>query len=162
MVRTPPEPSLRATMEAMGTVVATVNFNDLRKALAEGVIDGQENPVAVIYSNRIYETQKYLAMTGHAYSTMVHVINRKAWSKLTPEQQSIVREESAKAGVWMRKAIREAEAEQIEKLKQLGVQVTYPDKAGFKALMKPATTRMSAAAGEENIQEFLKMVEAAR
>jgi tripartite ATP-independent transporter DctP family solute receptor len=162
MVRTPPEPSLRATMEAMGTVVATVNFNDLRKALAEGVIDGQENPVAVIYSNRIYETQKYLAMTGHAYSTMVHVINRKAWSKLTFEQQRIVREESAKAGVWMRKAIREAEAEQIEKLKQLGVQVTYPDKAGFKALMKPATTRMSAAAGEENIQEFLKMVEAAR
>jgi tripartite ATP-independent transporter DctP family solute receptor len=162
MVRTPPEPSLRATMEAMGTVVATVNFNDLRKALAEGVIDGQENPVAVIYSNRIYETQKYLAMTGHAYSTMVHVINRKAWSKLTPEQQSIVREESAKAGVWMRKAVREAEAEQIEKLKQLGVQVTYPDKAGFKALMKPAATRMSAAAGEENIQEFLKMVEAAR
>jgi TRAP-type C4-dicarboxylate transport system substrate-binding protein len=126
------------------------------------VIDGQENPVAVIYSNRLYETQKYLALTGHAYSTMVHVINRKAWSKLTPEQQGIVREESAKAGEWMRKAIREAEAEQIEKLKLLGVQVTYPDKAGFQAMMKPATTRMTDIVGEENIQEFLKMVETAR
>jgi TRAP-type transport system periplasmic protein len=162
MVRTPPEPPLRAIMEAMGTVVATVNFNDLRKALAEGVIDGQENPVAVIYANRLYETQKYLALTGHAYSPMVHVINRKAWAKLTPGQQGIVREESNKAGEWMRKAIREAEAEQIEKLKQLGVQVTYPDKEGFKALMKPAYTRMAAVAGEENIQEFLKMVESAR
>jgi tripartite ATP-independent transporter DctP family solute receptor len=162
MIRTPPEPPLRATLEALGAVVATVSFNDLLKALAEGVIDGQENPVAVIYSNRLYETQKYLAMTGHAYSTMVHVINRKAWAKLTPEQQGIVREESAKAGEWMRKAIREAEAEQIEKLQQLGIQVTYPDKAGFKALMKPAYTRMAAVAGEENIQEFLKMVETAR
>ena len=162
MVRTPPEPPLRITLEALGAVVASVSFNDLRKALAEGVIDGQENPVAVIYANRLYETQRYLAMTGHSYSTMVHVINRKAWSKLTPEQQRIVREESAKAGEWMRKAIREAEAEQIEKLKQLGVQVTYPDKAGFKALMKPAYTRMAVVAGEENIQEFLKMVETAR
>ena len=58
MVRTPPEPPL-AAMEALGAVVATVNFNDLRKALSEGVIDGEENPVAVIYSNRIYETSTW-------------------------------------------------------------------------------------------------------
>jgi len=40
-------------------------------------VDGQENPIAVIYSNKIYETQKYLAMTGHNYNTMVHVISKK-------------------------------------------------------------------------------------
>ena len=162
MVRTPPEPPLRATLEALGAVVASVNFNDLRKALAEGVIDGQENPLAVIYSNRLYETQKYLAMTGHAYSAMVHVINRKAWNKLTPEQQGIVREESVKAGVWMRKAIRDAEAEQIEKLKQLGVEVTYPDKAEFKTLTKRSYNRLAPVVGEENIRNFLMMAEAAQ
>jgi len=149
-------------MEALGAVVATINFNELQMALKQGVVDGQENPIAVIYSNQLYESQKHLAMTGHNYNTMVHVISKKVWDKLTPEQQKIVKEESAKAGNWMRKAVRDAEADQIEKLKKAGVQVTYPDKAKFKALMKPAYDRMNAIAGEENITAFVKMVEAAK
>ncbi|MCK7471229.1 MAG: TRAP transporter substrate-binding protein [Desulfomicrobium escambiense] len=58
MVRTLPEPPLRATLEALGAVVASVNFTDLRKVLAEGVIDGQENLVSVIYANRIYAKRR--------------------------------------------------------------------------------------------------------
>lgn len=161
-VRTPPELPTQAAMEALGAVVATINFNELQMALKQGVVDGQENPIAVIYSNQLYESQRHLAMTGHNYNTMVHVISKRVWDKLTPEQQKIIKEESAKAGNWMRKAVRDAEADQIEKLKQAGVQVTYPDKAKFKALMKPAYDRMNAVAGEENIAAFVKMVEAAK
>jgi tripartite ATP-independent transporter DctP family solute receptor len=162
MVRTPPELPIRAAMEALGAVVAMVDFNDLPTALKEGVIDGQENPVAVIYANQLYETQKYLSMTGHTYNSMVHVICKKAWDKLTLEQQKIIKEESVKAGNWMRQALRDSEVDQIEKLKKLGVQVTYPDKSKFKALMKPAYIQMNTIAGEENIKEFLKMVDEAK
>jgi TRAP-type C4-dicarboxylate transport system substrate-binding protein len=162
MVRTPPEPPLRATLEALGAVVASVSFNDLRKVLAEGVIDGQENPVAVIYANRIYEMQKYLALTGHVYNSMVHVIHRKAWNKLTPEQQTILREESLKAGGWMRKAIREAEAGMVESLEALGMQVSRPDRAAFKSMTRSAYGRLATAIGEDNIREFQAMVETAK
>jgi tripartite ATP-independent transporter DctP family solute receptor len=158
-IRTPPELPTQAAMEALGAVVATINFNELQMALKQGVVDGQENPIAVIYSNHIYETQKYLAMTGHNYNTMVHVISKKVWDKLTPEQQKIIKEESTKAGNWMRKSVRDAEADQIEQLKKFGMEVTYPDKAQFKKLMKPAYDRMNAIAGEENISAFVKMVE---
>jgi len=162
MVRTPPELPIRVAMEALGAVVATVDFNDLPTALQEGVVDGEENPIAVIYANRLYETQKYLSMTGHTYNSMVHVISKKAWDKITPEQKKIIKEESVKAGNWMRQAWRDGEADQMEKLTQLGVQVTYPDKSKFKALMIPAYNRMNAIAGEENIKEFLRMVDAAK
>jgi len=158
-IRTPPELPTQAAMEALGAVVATINFNELQMALKQGVVDGQENPIAVIYSNKIYETQKYLAMTGHNYNTMVHVISKKTWDKLTPAQQKIIREESHKAGVWMKKTIRDAEANQIKELQKFGMQVTYPDKAKFKALMKPAYERMNAIAGEDNIKAFVKMVD---
>jgi tripartite ATP-independent transporter DctP family solute receptor len=158
-IRTPPELPTQAAMEALGAVVATINFNELQMALKQGVVDGQENPIAVIYSNKIYETQKYLAMTGHNYNTMVHVISKKTWDRLTPEQQTIVKEESKKAGDWMKKSIREAEANQIKELQKFGMQVTYPDKAKFKALMKPAYERMNAIAGEDNIKAFVKMVD---
>lgn len=157
-IRTPPELPTQAAMEALGAVVTTINFNELQMALKQGVVDGQENPIAVIYSNKLYETQKYLTMTGHNYNTMVHVISKKVWDKLTPEQQAIVKEESKKAGDWMRKTVREAEAQQIKDLEKFGMQVTYPDKAQFKALMQPAYDRMKSIAGEENIAEFMKMV----
>jgi tripartite ATP-independent transporter DctP family solute receptor len=161
-VRTPPELPTQAAMEALGAVVATINFNELQMALKQGVVDGQENPIAVIHSNKIYETQKYLAITGHNYNCMVHVISKKVWDKLTAAQQKIVREESKKAGDWMRKTCRDAESKQISDLKGFGMEVTYPDKREFKKLMKPAYDRMKAIAGEENIAAFIKMVDEAK
>jgi TRAP-type C4-dicarboxylate transport system substrate-binding protein len=149
-------------MEALGAVVATINFNELQMALKQGVVDGQENPIAVIYSNKIYETQKYLAMTGHNYNTMVHVISKKVWDRLTPEQKTIIKEESKRAGDWMRKTVRNQEADQINQLKKFGMEVTSPNKAEFKKLMNPAYDRMKAIAGEENITAFIKMVEEAK
>ncbi len=161
-IRTPPELPTQAAMEALGAVVATINFNELQMALKQGVVDGQENPIAVIYANKLYETQKYLTMTGHNYNTMVHVISKKVWDKLTPDQQKIIKEESVKAGNYMRKAVRDGEAQEIAELKKLGVEVSTPDKAPFKKLMGPAYDRMKAIADEENINAFVKMVEAAK
>lgn len=161
-IRTPPELPTQAAMEALGAIVATINFNELQMALKQGVVDGQENPIAVIYSNKIYEVQKYLTMTGHNYNTMVHVISKRVWDKLTPEQKTIVREESKKAGDWMRKTLRADEADQIKKLKEAGMEVVLPDKAKFKALMGPAYEKMKSIAGEDNIKEFQKMVDEAK
>jgi len=161
-IRTPPELPTQAAMEALGAIVATINFNELQMALKQGVVDGQENPVAVIFANKLNESQKYLAMTGHNYNTMVHVISKKVYDKLTPEQQKILKEESVKAGNYMRKAVRDAETQQIAELKKLGVEITTPDKGPFKKLMKPAYDRMKVIAGEENINVFVKMVDEAK
>ena len=76
-IRTPPELSNQSAMEALGATVQTIQFSELPMALKQGVVDGQENPVSVIYAFKIYETQKYLAMTGHTYNSMVHVISKK-------------------------------------------------------------------------------------
>lgn len=158
-IRTPPELSNQSAMEALGATVQTIQFSELPMALKQGVVDGQENPVSVIYSFKIYETQKYLAMTGHTYNSMVHVMSKKTWDKLTPEQQQIVKEESKKAGDFMRKTLRDAEADQIVKLQELGMVVTRPDVAAFKAKMGPAYERMKASVGADNIEYFLKIVE---
>ncbi len=161
-IRTPPELPTQAAMEALGAIVTTISFSELQMALKQGVVDGQENPVAVIYANKLYETQKYLTMTGHNYNTMVHVISKKVWDTLTPEQQKIIKEESVRAGNYMRKAVRDAEAEQITELKKFGVQVSTPDKTQFKKLMGPAYDRMKAIAEEQNINTFVNMVEGAK
>lgn len=161
-IRTPPELTIQAAMEALGAVVSTISFKELQMALQTGVVDGQENPIAVIFHNKLYETQKHLAMTGHNYNTMVHVVSKRVWDKLTPDQRTIIREESKKAGDWMRKTIRSEEADQIKQLVALGVKITYPDKKEFTKMMKTAYDRLKETAGEENIPIFLKMVDEAR
>ncbi|THB62999.1 MAG: TRAP transporter substrate-binding protein [Desulfovibrio sp.] len=161
-IRTPPELSNQSAMEALGATVQTIQFSELPMALQQGVVDGQENPVSVIYAYKIYETQKYLAMTGHTYNSMVHVISKETWDQLTPEQQVIVREESKKAGDFMRQTLRDAEADQIRMLEELGMEVTYPDVALFKAKMEPAYARMEESVGSENLARFLEMLEEVR
>ena len=157
-IRTPPELSIQSAMEALGATVQTIQFSELPMALKQGVVDGQENPVSVIYAFKVYETQKYLAMTGHTYNSMVHVISKKTWAKLTPEQQRILKEESKKAGDFMRKTLRDAEADQIKKLQELGMEVTWPNVAAFKAKMGPAYERMKASVGADNLAYFLKIL----
>src|SRR4030042_1613044 len=73
-IRTPPELPTQAAMEALGATVVTIAFNELTMALKQGAVDGQENPIAVIHSLKLWENQKYLTMTGHNYGSMVHVM----------------------------------------------------------------------------------------
>ena len=161
-IRVPPEIQLQAAMEALGGIVTKIAFPELYMALAQNVVDAQENPIAVIYHNKFYEVQKNLALTSHVYNNMVHVVSTKTWAKLTPEQQKVFREESKVAGAYMRKAIMAEEADQIAKMGKAGVKVTRPDLAPFRAAMGPAYERIGKYAGEDNVKKFMKFVEDAR
>jgi TRAP-type C4-dicarboxylate transport system substrate-binding protein len=142
--------------------VQAIAFPELYLALAQKVVDGEENPIAVIFFNKFYETQKHLAITRHIYNNMIHTIGVNSWKKLTPEQQTIFREESASAGDLMRKLMADGEEDQIKKLEAAGMQVTRPDLPPFRALMEPAYKRIAAYAGEDNVAKFREMVEQAR
>ena len=161
-IRTPPEIQLQAAMEALGGVVTKIAFPEVYMALAQGVVDAQENPIAVIYHNKFYEVQKHLAITRHVYNNMVHVVSKKSWAKLTPAQQQIFREESKAAGAYMRKAIVAEEADQIAKMEKAGTAVTRPNLAPFRAAMGPAYETIGKYAGEDNVKKFMKYVEDAR
>lgn len=108
-IRTPPEIQLQAAMEALGGVVQAIAFPELYLALSQKVVDAEENPIAVIFYNKFYEVQKHLAPTRHVYNNMIHTVSAATWRKLSPEQQTIFREESAAAAEVMRKLIAEQE-----------------------------------------------------
>ena len=161
-LRTPPELQIQASLEAVGAVVQAIAFPELYLALSQKVVDGQENPIAVIYFSKFYEVQKHLAITRHIYNNMIHTVSAAAWKRLDPGQRAIFREESAAAGDLMRKLIGEQEAEQIKKVEAAGMQVTRPDLAPFRALMAPAYKRIAAYAGEENVKKFQAMADQLR
>jgi TRAP-type C4-dicarboxylate transport system substrate-binding protein len=93
---------------------------------------------------------------------MVHVISKATWNKLTPEQQKIVREESEKAGNFMRKTLQKEDESLLKKLKDTGMVITTPDVSKFRGLMKPAWDRIAGYSGKQNVTEFLQMVDSVR
>ena len=156
-VRTPPEIQLEAAMEALGANVQKIAFPELPQALQQGVVDGQENPLSVIYHFNLYEVQNHLALTRHVYNSMVHVMSKQVWDQLTAEQQEIIREESVAAGNFMRESLQAEEEELIAALQDVGMQVTRPDRELFRNQMGPAYERISDYAGADNVERFLSM-----
>lgn len=161
-IRVPPEIQLEATMEALGAQVTKIAFPELYLALSQGVVDGQENPVAVIHSLKMWEVQKHIALTGHSYNNAILVMNNAKFGTLTAEHKTIVTEEAISAGTLMRKLAADYEASQLAELQAKGMVLTRPDVAKFRARMASAASKIATYAGAENARRFTEILAKAR
>ena len=148
-----------AALEGLGASTTQIAFPELPNALNQGVVDGQENPIGVIYHSNLDDFQEHLALTRHVYNSMVHVINLDVWEGLTDEQRTIIREESVAAGRMMREAVQAQEEEELAALEERGMTITRPDLEPFAALMGPARERVAEYSGQENMDTFLGFLE---
>lgn len=159
-IRTPPAFAYQAFVEAAGGNAQTIAFAELVMAMKQGVVDGQENPVGTIYDLKLYETQKYMSILNYTYSSMVHIVNKKSWDKLTPDQQKIVTEESAAAAKQARKMLRDNETVQLKDLETAkGIVVARPDLGPWKAAMGPAWDKVKTRVGADNFKRFMEIVD---
>jgi len=132
-IRTPPDFVNQETVKALGGIVQTIAFAELPMALKQGVVDGQENPIATIFAGKMWETQKYLSILNYTYVATHLIMNKASFSKLSANQQKILVEEAVKAGQFMQRTIRDGEKAQIEEMKKNGMEVNAPDTAPFQA-----------------------------
>jgi len=156
-IRTPPAMTYQAAMQAIGANVQTISFSELVMAMRQGVVDGQENPIGVIYNLKLYESQKYISIINYLYSSMVHVVSKDTWSRLNPEQQKIVREESDAARLLMRKLTRAEELKQIQAMRAKGIVIDEPNLEPFQAMMGPAYEKIKAKVGAKNFDKWIEM-----
>ncbi len=101
------------------------------------VIDGQENPVAIIYVSKFWEVQKYVALSGHFYSPAPITMSLRRFNALPPDLQRLFVTTAREVALYERSLIRNQEKQQLEELKQRGMVVTSPDKALFRRAMQP-------------------------
>ncbi len=157
-IRTPPDFVNQETVKALGGMAQTIAFAELPMALKQGVVDGQENPIATIYSNKMWETQKYLSMLNYTYNSTHLLMNKAAFDRLTAAQQRILIEEAQKAGLAMQKSVREMEAGQIAEMKKNGMEVAYPDTAPFKAAAQPVYDALKAQVGDATFSAYMDLL----
>ena len=91
-IRTPPDPMTIDIFQALGAATQQINFGELYVALQQGVVDGQENPLANIQSSKLQEVNRFISLTGHQWQCNPVLASRVAWGRLKPEDQRLVRE----------------------------------------------------------------------
>jgi TRAP-type transport system periplasmic protein len=107
-------------------------FTELYQALQQGVVDGQENPVALIQSASFYTVQKHLSFSGHIWNAIPIIVSKKWYEGLNEKQRAAIRDEFYAARVEQRKLIENSEAEQIKFLQSKGMKVTNVDTKAFR------------------------------
>ena len=89
-IRLPVAPFLVSLFRHLGASPTTLNFSEVYSALQTGIVDGQENPLVLIDTAKLYEVQKYCSITNHVWAGFHTSFNVAAWKKLPPDLQETV------------------------------------------------------------------------
>lgn len=123
-LRTQPNPLTLDAFKALGANASPLPWSELFVALETKAFDGQENPVVLMYTQRFYEVQKYMTLSGHVYSPLIFAVSKKFWDGLSADERRAMTAAANNATTFQRKATA-AEAESaLQGMKDKGVQVT--------------------------------------
>jgi len=158
-IRTPPDTMTVDIMQALGADTQQIKFAELYVALQQGVVDGQENPLANVASAKLYEVQKYLSLTGHKYEATPFVISKRSWERLSPADQKVFTEAAAEATQLQRKLSKEADDKLAAELKSKGVQVDAVDRKAFVEATRSVYTKWSAGPSGDFVKRVMQQVQ---
>ncbi|WP_298283309.1 TRAP transporter substrate-binding protein [Acidocella sp.] len=89
-IRVPPSPISLSLFKHLGAAPTVINLAELYTSLQTGVVDGQENPLSLIQTQKFYEVQKYCALTNHMWVGYWPIVNGAFWDGLPAAYQKIV------------------------------------------------------------------------
>lgn len=151
-LRTMENPMHIAFFKLLGANPTPMNFGELYTALQQKTVDGQENPVAIVYDAKFYEVQKYYSLTGHVFSATM-ALTSKAWlDKLPADLRQIVIKGGREFVLAQRKMIAQEENKLLEELKAKGMKVntlTSQQKDLFVKATRPVYDQFKDQLGEE-------------
>jgi tripartite ATP-independent transporter DctP family solute receptor len=147
-----------AAWKAVGADPVPMAYGEVYGALQKKTIDGQENPVAVIYTAKFNEVQKYLSLTQHVYSPALVVVSPKTWQTLGPEDRDMLLATAREVAPYQRKLGRDNEERQIAALAAQGMTVTRDiNKAAWYRVMEGAMGDFIRTLGKENVAAIIDM-----
>ena len=143
--------------KALGAEPVKMNFGEVVGALKKGDIVGQENPIDIIVSAKLYEVQSHITLWNYSYDALILGMNKKDWDGLPKSTQDIIKQAAVEASKEQIRLSREAAQTQVSLLRNQGMTVTEltPEElTTFRAKMDPVYAEWSPKIGESLIQQF--------
>ncbi len=137
-IRVPPSPLWTSMFKAFGAAPASINFNEVYSALQTKVVEGQENPLAIVATAKLYEVQKYCSLTNHMWDGYWVIANLRAWERLPKDLQTIVAGHLNDAAVLERADVARLNATLRADLEKRGLTFNAPANQPFRDVLRNA------------------------
>jgi C4-dicarboxylate-binding protein DctP len=151
---------LEAQFRALGSIPQVMAFGEVYQALQTGVVDGQENTWSNIYTQKMFEVQKYIMETNHGYIGYVVVVNKKFWEDLPADIRGQLEKAMQEATAYGNDIAEKENIEAMEAIKKSGrstiVVATEAENAAMRKAMEPIYDDMAKRVGKATIDEFVK------
>ena len=135
-IRVPNTALLTSLFGALGASPTSINFNELYSALQTHVVEGQENPLALIETNKLYEVQKYCTLSNHCWSGYWIVASRRTMARLPDDLREILERNLNAAALAERADLAKSDDSLRAGLTAKGLLFNAPDPAPFQAALK--------------------------
>jgi len=158
-IRVMENPVYTDTFRELGANAIPMAWTEALTAMQQGTIDGQENPVNVIHSFKLDETQNYMTLSRHTYAPAIFVMGMPAWNQLPEAAQAVLEEAAQEAAEHERQVNADMEAEQLAALREAGMEINdAPDMEAFQAAVAPVYEKYGEQFGDylPRIQEALQ------
>jgi tripartite ATP-independent transporter DctP family solute receptor len=137
-IRVPVSPLWTSMFKAFDAAPASINFNEVYSALQTKIVEGQENPLALISTAKLYEVQKYCSLTNHMWDGFWFLANRRAWERLPADVRTVVAKNINAAAEKERADTEKLNATVMADLKSKGLIFNQPDTAPFRQKLREA------------------------
>ncbi len=151
---------LEAEIRALQALPQVMAFSEVYQALQTGVVDGTENPISNLYTQKMHEVQKHLSLTNHGYLGYAVIVNKKFWDGLPADVRSQLDVALKESTDYANKIAKEENDQALEKVKQSGKTQVYEPSKEERAALKKALVKvheeMESRIGKELIQSIYK------
>jgi C4-dicarboxylate-binding protein DctP len=151
---------LESQMRALGCLPQVMAFSEVYQALQTGVIDGTENPISNLYTQKMHEVQKNLTLSEHGYLGYAVITNKKFWDGLPADIRSKLEDAMAQATRYANQIAKLENDKGLEAVKASGkTQVYTPtaqERLALKKVLIKTHTDMESRIGKDLIQSFYK------
>lgn len=137
-IRVPVSPLWTSMYKAFDAAPASINFSEVYTALQTKVVDGQENPLAIIATAKLYEVQKYCSLTNHMWDGFWFLANRRAWERLPENLRTVVAKHVNVAGLKEREDVAQLNAGLQKELTDKGMVINQPKAEAFRDKLRAA------------------------
>jgi C4-dicarboxylate-binding protein DctP len=148
---------LDAQMKALGAMPQVMAFSEVYTALQQGVVDGTENPLSNIYTQKMHEVQKHMTLSDHGYLGYAVITNKKFWDGLTADQRSLISQAMKEATVYERSIAEQEGADALAKIRAAKTTEIYTltpaERAEWMNALLQVHKEFENVVGKENLQE---------
>jgi C4-dicarboxylate-binding protein DctP len=151
---------LEAQMRAVGALPQVMAFSEVYQALQTGVVDGTENPISNLYTQKMHEVQKHLTLSEHGYLGYAVIVNKKFWDGLPTDVHAQLDQAMAEATVYANKIAKEENDNALDAVRKSGKTAVYTptpaERLALKKAMAKVHKEMESRIGKEIIEAVYK------